>query len=149
VACFLPFSFAQKITLGDVHFGASVKIDLGISSDPPFNNDLKIFPSRIAVFFQELFQKSKINSFQRRLVKNLLLRMAMKNQLTPAAFLLEDKMITMEELANYLRISRRTAHRLAARGQIPGKKVLGQWRFSFNEVTRWFKSDNAGVTIPR
>lgn len=37
--------------------------------------------------------------------------------------------LTLEEVAEYLRISRETVYKLAQRGKLPGTKVGNQWRF--------------------
>jgi len=44
------------------------------------------------------------------------------------------ELITLDELANYLKVSRDTVYRMAQSGKIPGVKVGNQWRFTQNEV---------------
>ena len=46
-------------------------------------------------------------------------------------------MMTLEEVAKYLRLHRTTVYRLAREGVIPGFKVGSQWRFSKDRVDRW------------
>jgi len=41
-----------------------------------------------------------------------------------------DEILDLKEAARYLNIKERTLYRLANEGEIPGKKIGGQWRFS-------------------
>lgn len=50
-----------------------------------------------------------------------------------------DEIITIKELAEYLKIAEKTAYRFASEGKIPGFKVGGAWRFRKVEVDRWIK----------
>jgi excisionase family DNA binding protein len=40
----------------------------------------------------------------------------------------KPQLLTLQELADYLRVSMRTAYQLAAEGKVPAVKVGGQWR---------------------
>jgi len=42
-----------------------------------------------------------------------------------------------KQLAEYLQLSQRTVYRLLERGDIPGVKVGGQWRFRRTAVDEW------------
>lgn len=46
------------------------------------------------------------------------------------------ELLTLRELAQYLRVSTRTAYQLAADGEVPAVKVGGQWRISREELGR-------------
>jgi excisionase family DNA binding protein len=48
-----------------------------------------------------------------------------------------DEILTIEEVAAYLKAGRRTVYRLAASGQIPAFKLGGTWRFRRTELDRW------------
>lgn len=48
-----------------------------------------------------------------------------------------DEILTIEEVATYLKAGRRTVYRLAANGQIPAFKLGGTWRFQRAELERW------------
>jgi excisionase family DNA binding protein len=48
-----------------------------------------------------------------------------------------DEILTIEELATYLKAGRRTVYRLAANGQIPAFKLGGTWRFRRIKLDRW------------
>ncbi|MFZ5832086.1 MAG: PTS sugar transporter subunit IIA [Planctomycetota bacterium] len=47
---------------------------------------------------------------------------------------------TAESLARYLHLSPQQVAKLAERGQLPGRKVSGEWRFSGPEIHRWFEN---------
>ena len=47
------------------------------------------------------------------------------------------EILTIEEVAAYLKAGRRTVYRLAANGQIPAFKLGGVWRFRRAELERW------------
>ena len=42
--------------------------------------------------------------------------------------------MTIEEVATYLQLGRRSVYRLARRGDLPRKKVLGRWRFHVRDI---------------
>lgn len=47
--------------------------------------------------------------------------------------------MTIREVANYLKLTEKTAYRLAAEGKIPGFKVGGSWRFRRDEIENWIE----------
>ena len=49
------------------------------------------------------------------------------------------EVLTIRELATYLKMAEKTLYRLTAQGKIPGFKVGGAWRFRKTEVDRWIK----------
>jgi len=49
--------------------------------------------------------------------------------------------LTLKELANYLRVNERTILRMLKTGQIRGVKIGGQWRFNGSEIDRMFFPD--------
>lgn len=48
-----------------------------------------------------------------------------------------DEVLTLEELATYLKVSETTAYTLVRSGEIPGRKVGREWRFLKARVTHW------------
>jgi len=52
----------------------------------------------------------------------------------------KDKLMTVKEVCQMLKISRITLYRLLATGRLPGFKVGHQWRFRYGEVERYFVS---------
>jgi len=47
------------------------------------------------------------------------------------------EIMTPEELAEYLRVSRQTIYNLLWRGEIPGMKVGTHWRLKKTDVEKW------------
>lgn len=54
---------------------------------------------------------------------------------------METNILTIREVAEYLRITEKTAYRLASEHKIPGFKVGGSWRFRRAEIDAWIKED--------
>ena len=50
-----------------------------------------------------------------------------------------SEIMTVPELAKYLRIPRATAYKLAQEGRIPCQKVGRHWRFRKEAVDRWLE----------
>jgi excisionase family DNA binding protein len=50
-----------------------------------------------------------------------------------------NEILTVREVAALLKINEKTAYKLAAKGQIPGFKVGGSWRFDRGEIEVWIK----------
>lgn len=50
------------------------------------------------------------------------------------------EILTIREVAEYLKINEKTAYRLAAEGKLPGFKVGGAWRFRKDEIEKLTKS---------
>ncbi|WP_104991045.1 helix-turn-helix domain-containing protein [Deinococcus sp. NW-56] len=48
-----------------------------------------------------------------------------------------DEVLTLEELATYLKVSETTAYALVRSGDIPGRKVGREWRFLRARVVEW------------
>mgnify|MGYP000848496405 CR=1 FL=1 len=51
-----------------------------------------------------------------------------------------EKWMTINELAQYLKMSRTKLYGMAQRGEIPVSKIGNQWRFDREEVDQWMKS---------
>ena len=47
--------------------------------------------------------------------------------------------MTIQEVAEYLKLNEKTAYRLASGGEIPGFKVGGSWRFKRQDIERWIE----------
>ncbi len=45
--------------------------------------------------------------------------------------------LTIDELAEYLKISKSTLYKLAQDGKLPGQKVGRHWRFHRETIDRW------------
>jgi excisionase family DNA binding protein len=51
-----------------------------------------------------------------------------------------DKWLTVEELAAYLKMSRTKLYAMTQKGEIPASKIGNQWRFDRDEIDEWMKS---------
>ena len=56
----------------------------------------------------------------------------------------EGDILTLDEVAAYLKAGKRTIYRLAASGEIPAFKLGGTWRFSRSDIESWIKQQSAG-----
>ncbi len=52
-------------------------------------------------------------------------------------------LLTIEEVAGLLRVSRHTVYRLALRGDIPGQKVGRHWRFIREDLLQHLRQQSA------
>lgn len=59
-----------------------------------------------------------------------------------------DVIMTVREVADYLRVGESTVYRLARHRQLPGRKVGGAWRFSRRVVDAWMLNRGAGGDSP-
>ena len=56
---------------------------------------------------------------------------------------MQADIITIREVADYLKLTKKTAYRLVAEGKIPGFKVGGSWRFRRSEIEKWIEQQTA------
>ena len=50
-----------------------------------------------------------------------------------------ERLMTIDEVALYMQVSRFTVYRLAKEHTIPASKVGRQWRFQRGEIERWMR----------
>ena len=60
-----------------------------------------------------------------------------------------DDIMTIEALAEYLKISRSTLYKLVQDGRLPGQKVGKRWRFHREAIDEWLKQQPGHVTGSR
>ena len=51
--------------------------------------------------------------------------------------------LTIEELAAYLKISKSTLYKLTRRGEVPCQKIGRHWRFRKEAIDRWLEETRA------
>jgi PTS system nitrogen regulatory IIA component len=51
--------------------------------------------------------------------------------------MIDDDILTLEEVAKYLRVSERTAYDWAQKGEIPAGKIGTVWRFKKADIEKW------------
>jgi excisionase family DNA binding protein len=54
----------------------------------------------------------------------------------------DNTIMTIGEVADYLKVTERTIYRLAGAKQIPAFKVGGSWRFSKADIDRWIREQS-------
>jgi len=54
----------------------------------------------------------------------------------------KDTLMTVEELANYLRVKKRTIYNWLKKKKIPATKVIGQWRFRKEKIDKWLEKQS-------
>lgn len=57
-----------------------------------------------------------------------------------------DEILVIDEVAAYLKASKRTVYRLASSGKIPAFKLGGTWRFRRAELDQWIASQIGKAT---
>lgn len=50
---------------------------------------------------------------------------------------MNDEIMTIQEVALYLKLNDKTTYRLASEGKLPGFKVGGSWRFKRTDLEKW------------
>jgi excisionase family DNA binding protein len=50
---------------------------------------------------------------------------------------MSDTILTLNEVANYLKVHKNTIYRLATRKELPAFKVGHYWRFDYDSLARW------------
>lgn len=57
-----------------------------------------------------------------------------------------EEILTVREVAEFLKVTERTIYRLATEGQIPSFKVGGSWRFQRSDLIQWMNEQAKGQT---
>ena len=52
-----------------------------------------------------------------------------------------DEILTIDEVAAYLKAGKRTVYRLAAEGKLPAFKLGGTWRFRRSDLDEWIAAN--------
>jgi excisionase family DNA binding protein len=56
-----------------------------------------------------------------------------------------DDVFTIDELAEYLKVSKSTLYKLAQAGKVPGQKVGKHWRFRRATIDQWLDANSRAV----
>lgn len=61
-----------------------------------------------------------------------------------------EEILTLEEVADYLKVTPRTIYTLAREGKLPAFKLGGVWRFRRSELQSWIdkKLDHRSRSVP-
>lgn len=57
------------------------------------------------------------------------------------------ELMTVEEVADYLRVTKKTIYRLLSQGKIPATKVGHQWRFDKTSIDEWLQRSSVGTKV--
>ena len=61
---------------------------------------------------------------------------------------MSDEIMTLKDVAAYLKLAEKTAYRLAANQELPGFKVGGSWRFRKVDLLKWIDSQSE-ITVEK
>jgi len=63
---------------------------------------------------------------------------------------LDDRILTVEDLAAFLKLSEATIYRMAQAGELPARRIGRSWRFSQAQIHEWFREqgDGGGAARP-
>ena len=50
-----------------------------------------------------------------------------------------NSVMTVKDVAQYLRMGESTVYKLAKSGKLPGRKIGGSWRFSLQALNNWLE----------
>jgi excisionase family DNA binding protein len=58
----------------------------------------------------------------------------------------QEQVMTIQDVAEHLKVGTKTIYSLVQRGRLPGFKVGGQWRFRRSDIEQWVEEQmNRGV----
>ena len=52
-----------------------------------------------------------------------------------------NEVMTIDELAAYVKVSKSTLYKLVQNGKVPGQKIGKHWRFRREAIDRWLDAD--------
>lgn len=50
-----------------------------------------------------------------------------------------SKWLTIDQIADYLQVSKEKIYKICQKGRMPASKLGGQWRFDIKEVDLWVR----------
>jgi excisionase family DNA binding protein len=53
-----------------------------------------------------------------------------------------DQILTVKDVADYLKVNERTVYRMAASAKLPAFKVGASWRFKEADIEKWIKEQS-------
>ena len=54
--------------------------------------------------------------------------------------LLNNGLMTIDDLAQYLKVTRRTIYEWLKHNKVPAVKIVGQWRFKKDKIDAWIEN---------
>lgn len=58
---------------------------------------------------------------------------------------MSDEILTLPEVAGFLKVADKTVYTMAQRSEIPAFKVRGQWRFKRVDLDRWIEAQKVAL----
>ena len=63
---------------------------------------------------------------------------------------MDESLLTIEQVARYLKVDKFTVYRLVAQRKLPAYRVGNQWRFKRSLLEKWLcKNLNTNLPLPR
>jgi excisionase family DNA binding protein len=62
---------------------------------------------------------------------------------------MSEDILTIRDVAEYLKVTEKTVYGLAQKGKIPGFKVGGQWRFKREDIDQWLEDGKEAATTKK
>ena len=56
------------------------------------------------------------------------------------SIMVNNNLMTIEDLADYLKVTRRTIYDWLKHNKVPALKLVGQWRFKKDKIDDWLES---------
>ena len=56
--------------------------------------------------------------------------------------IVNQKVLTISEVSDYLRVSRQTIYRMLRRRNIPAFRIGGDWRFNIEDLEYWIEKES-------
>jgi len=57
-------------------------------------------------------------------------------------FMINSGLMTIEDLSDYLKVTRRTIYDWVKHNKIPALKLVGQWRFKKDKIDAWLEGQS-------
>lgn len=61
----------------------------------------------------------------------------------------EKSALAVRDVAELLNVAPKTVYRLAQKGELPGFKVAGSWRFMAGDIEAWIEARKAAPRVDR
>ena len=61
--------------------------------------------------------------------------------MSPKTLKTPEVILTLPEVAEYLKLNPKTIYRLAQRGDLPGFKAGASWRFKLSDIEAWIENN--------
>jgi excisionase family DNA binding protein len=65
------------------------------------------------------------------------------------ASVVRDEILTLQDVADLLKVGLKTAYTMAQQGKLPGFKVGQQWRFKLGDINAWIDAQKAAIKKPQ